>query len=57
MTNIKAMASFPFEIQKLVIVASVAIHNFTREITIADQEFRPHEKDEDYINNDQVCET
>lgn len=50
---LKQMAPFPFETQRLIVVASMAIHNFIRENAIADQEFRPCEQDEDYVNNDE----
>lgn len=50
---LKLMAPFSYETQSLIIVTLMVIHNFIRKNTIADQKFRPYDKDEGYMNSDE----
>lgn len=47
------MTLFPSETQSPLVVVLMDIHNFIRDATITDQEFRYYDENEDYFNNDE----
>ena len=52
----KCMAPYPFEIQRLIVVVSMALHNFIRQEAIADAEFRHYDDDDEYASDDEDIE-
>ncbi|KAI3458942.1 hypothetical protein Pfo_015605 [Paulownia fortunei] len=53
---LKKMAKFPFETQRLIVVASMTLHNYIRQEAIADEEFKRYDKDEDYFSGNEETE-
>ncbi|KAK6148995.1 hypothetical protein DH2020_016520 [Rehmannia glutinosa] len=50
------MAKFPFETQRLIVVVSMALHNYIRQEAIADEEFKRYDEDEDYVSDNEETE-
>ncbi|XP_059650323.1 uncharacterized protein LOC132296099 [Cornus florida] len=48
---LKHMAPFPFPTQRLIVIASMALHNYIRQEAIADAEFRRYDDDEGYASD------
>ncbi|KAI3457250.1 hypothetical protein Pfo_013913 [Paulownia fortunei] len=53
---LKKMAKFPFETQRLIVVALMALHNYIRQEAIADEEFKRYDEDEDYFSGNEETE-
>ncbi|KAK6161036.1 hypothetical protein DH2020_004417 [Rehmannia glutinosa] len=53
---LKKMAKFPFETQRLIVVVSMALHNYIRHEAIADEEFKRYDEDEDYLSDHEETE-
>ncbi|KAI3453559.1 hypothetical protein Pfo_010222 [Paulownia fortunei] len=53
---LKKMAKFPFETQRLIVVVSMALHNYIRQEAIADEEFKHYDEDEDYFSGNEETE-
>lgn len=54
---LKCMAPYPFETQRLIVVASMALHNFIRQEGIVDAEFRKYDGEEDYFSGAEDTES
>ncbi|KAG8388078.1 hypothetical protein BUALT_Bualt02G0087700 [Buddleja alternifolia] len=54
---LKKTASFPFQTQRLIVVVSMALHNYIRQEAIADEIFRRHDEDEGYFSGSEETET
>ncbi|KAI3445219.1 hypothetical protein Pfo_001884 [Paulownia fortunei] len=50
------MAKFPFETQKLIVVASMVLYNYIRQEAITDEEFKRYDEDEDYFSDNEETE-
>ncbi|KAG8379279.1 hypothetical protein BUALT_Bualt07G0072000 [Buddleja alternifolia] len=53
---LKKMASFPFQTQRLIVVASMALHSYIRQEAIADEIFRLYDEDESYFSGTEETE-
>ncbi|XP_059639685.1 uncharacterized protein LOC132282071 [Cornus florida] len=50
-TILKHMAPFPFPTQRLIVITSMALHNYIRQEAIADAEFQRYDDDEGYASD------
>ena len=46
---LKAMSSFPPHVQKRIIIACMALHNFIHDSKLRDKEFEKCDEDENYV--------
>ena len=54
---LQLMFNFKFGMQVVVVVTSMALHNFIRREAIVDLEFKFYERKEDYVPNDEESST
>ncbi|KAI3447131.1 hypothetical protein Pfo_003796 [Paulownia fortunei] len=51
-----SMAKFFFETQRLIVVASMALHNYIRQEAIIDEKFKRYDEDENYFSDNEETE-